>query len=56
VEGLPEGRWVLFDVGDVVVHLFDSETRAFYDLDHLWADAPCCRWKHPARSKNAPAT
>ena len=53
VEGLPEGRWVLFDAGDVVVHLFDEDTRRFYDLEHLWADAPRCRWRHPARSRKS---
>ena len=39
-EGYGTDRWVLLDFGDVVVHLFDSETRAFYDLESLWADAP----------------
>lgn len=34
------GRWLLLDLGDAIVHLFDAETRAFYDLDGLWADAP----------------
>lgn len=37
-EGLPEGRWVLLDYGDFVVHLFDPESRTFYDLDGLWSD------------------
>lgn len=39
-EGADYGRWVLLDYGDLVVHLFDSETRDFYDLERLWADAP----------------
>jgi len=44
VEGLADASWVLMDYGDVVVHVFLSETRAFYDLDRLWADAPAVEW------------
>jgi len=40
VEGQESGSWVLLDFGEVVAHLFFSETRAFYDLEGLWADAP----------------
>lgn len=39
VEGLEDASWVLLDYGDVVVHVFLDETRAYYDLDRLWADA-----------------
>lgn len=39
VEGHRGGTWILLDYGDVVVHVFDKEARAFYDLDRLWADA-----------------
>jgi ribosome-associated protein len=44
VEGLDDATWVLMDYGDVIVHVFLSETRAFYDLDRLWADAPTVEW------------
>jgi ribosome-associated protein len=44
VEGLDDATWVLMDYGDVIVHVFLSETRAFYDLDRLWADAPRVEW------------
>jgi ribosome-associated protein len=39
-EGLNEGNWVLLDYNDVVVHIFYSETRKFYDIEGLWYDAP----------------
>lgn len=40
VEGTGSDRWVLLDLGDVVVHLFDGDGRTYYDLESLWADAP----------------
>ncbi|MCA9270799.1 MAG: ribosome silencing factor [Planctomycetales bacterium] len=39
-EGYDESRWILLDYGNIVVHLFDGPTRAFYDLESLWGDAP----------------
>ena len=39
-EGLNEGHWVLLDYNDVVVHVFYSEDRGFYDIEGLWHDAP----------------
>ncbi len=40
IEGRTSGRWVLLDFVDFVVHLFHPETRAFYQLERLWNDAP----------------
>jgi len=39
VEGLPQADWVLVDAGDVVVHLFRPEVRAFYNIEKIWAGA-----------------
>ncbi len=39
VEGLPHASWVLMDFGDVVVHVFQEESRSLYDLEGLWMDA-----------------
>jgi ribosome-associated protein len=39
-EGVDHGEWVLLDYGDVVIHVFDRPTRAYYELERLWADAP----------------
>ncbi|MHB8262717.1 MAG: ribosome silencing factor [Acidimicrobiales bacterium] len=40
VEGLDDCKWVLMDYGDIIVHIFDQDTRAFYDIEDLWGDAP----------------
>ena len=40
VEGLQQGRWVLLDYVDFVVHVFHPELRDFYQLERLWGDAP----------------
>jgi ribosome-associated protein len=39
IEGYQASRWILLDYGDVVVHLFEPETRAYYAIEDLWAEA-----------------
>ena len=47
VEGMDDARWVLLDFGDVVVHVFLEEVRAFYELERLWGDVPRLDWAAP---------
>ncbi len=39
-EGSPEAWWILLDYHDLIIHIFNEETRRYYDLERLWADAP----------------
>jgi ribosome-associated protein len=39
VEGLRVCQWILMDYGDVIIHIFEEEMRAFYELEKLWIDA-----------------
>ncbi len=45
VEGYESSKWVVQDYGDVLVHVFDPETRSYYNLEELWADAPKLDWE-----------
>jgi ribosome-associated protein len=44
IEGYETGGWTVLDFGDVVVHFFDEEKRAYYQLERLWEDAPRIEW------------
>lgn len=45
IEGLDALRWVLMDYGSFVVHVFDEETRHYYELERLWRDLPRMEWR-----------
>ena len=49
VAGRDAGDWIVLDFVDVVVHLFNSEMRHYYDLELIWGAAPRVRWRRPAR-------
>ena len=48
-EGRAEGRWVLLDFGDLVVHVFHEEDRMYYALERLWKDCPVVPLDLPVR-------
>ncbi len=45
VEGITEQQWVLVDYGDVVVHVFTDEMRAYYEIERLYRDVPRVDWR-----------
>jgi ribosome-associated protein len=48
MEGVKEQQWVLIDYGDVVVHVFLTEIRDFYEIERLYTDVPKIDWAVPA--------
>ena len=62
-QGHDLGAWVVLDYEDILVHIFDDEKRDYYQLEHLWADAPRVEWQRPedkpaseAEPASSPAT
>lgn len=55
VEGAKELQWVLIDYGDVIVHVFLSEVRDFYEIERLYNDVPKIDWGGPAERASATA-
>ena len=49
VAGAESAQWIVLDLVDVVVHLFDDEHRRYYDLELLWGDAPRVPWRRRTR-------
>jgi ribosome-associated protein len=49
-EGTKDTGWMLLDYGDVVVHAFTAEQRAYYDLERLWSDAPVVEFSAPVEA------
>lgn len=62
IEGYSESRWILLDYGNVVIHLFDGETREYYALEQFWNAAPQVPlpWQKsqepPAESPSSPSS
>ncbi len=48
-----DSNWFVLDFVDVVVHIFEPETRAYYDLEMLWGDAEPVAWERPERSRES---
>lgn len=51
-QGDSESLWIVLDYGDIIVHIFDEETRGFYDLERLWAEAKPVDWTEFVSPKN----
>lgn len=45
IQGYQASRWIAQDYGDILVHVFDADSREYYALEDLWADAPRIDWK-----------
>lgn len=46
IEGYEASKWIVQDYGDILIHVFDPDTRDYYKLEELWADAKTVDWEH----------
>ena len=53
--GMDSAVWIVLDFVDTVVHLFDAEHRAYYDLELIWGDTPHVSWQRPGSKADEPA-
>lgn len=44
IEGYQDAKWILMDYGTIIVHIFDVESREYFNLERLWGDAPAVRF------------
>jgi ribosome-associated protein len=54
--GYEGDHWICVDFVDVIVHVFNDESRRFYDLDNLWGDARRVEWRDPKQPATPPST
>ena len=52
-EGVAASSWIVLDYSDVIMHIFDEETREFYDLERLWADAKLAPYTSPVAAQSS---
>lgn len=55
IEGYREGWWVVIDYGDLVVHIFQTEAREFYNLERIWYEAPSIDLEENTENPSSPA-
>lgn len=56
VDGREEGTWVVVDMGDIMVHLFEKRTREYYQLERIWGEVPRVDYAGPPRRRAAAST